>query len=480
VTVTADRKVAFVKEQIVLADGRTVGDAMTADPWIEAELLAPAFALDEDGLPTNKLVHNELARGQGKSSYGAMFAVTEAVLEPGTDVVVAAGDAEQAAIILEHLDGYLLRNTALGALATKRGYERLFEGGSRIRVISSDAPTAWGLGGTHRRFRVIADELTVWRDEQLWSALISSTGKVNDAQSIILSNAGFDEGRSWQWRVREVARTEPWGRLYAPAGIVASWIRPEWVEQQRALLPPAAFERVIENNWSSGSGDFVTAEQWALCVDERLARNSGGRGRRAALDLGLTKDRTALAVVHRDGEYVVLDELRTWQGTRAEPVSITGVERAVVDATERYPGLVIAADPWQLKGSIERLQRAGVQIREHVFSSTSVQKLSTTLYAAISTGTLRVYPDRDLEREVLALRVVETAGGWRFDHRAGGYSDRAVALAMAVQLAQADGQRIRLRSYVPRGRLPGFEPSFAAGRGAVPASPNTVVDWTRL
>src|SRR5262249_9800603 len=163
------------------------------------------------------------------------------------------------------------------------------------------------------------------------------------------------------------------------------------VEHMRALLPPAAFERVIENVWSSGSGDFVTSPQWAACVDERLPHGTGGRGWRAGLDLGLTKDRTALAGVHRGGEHVVLDGLQTRQGPRAEPVSISGVERAVVDATERYPGLVIAADPWQLKGSIERLQRAGVQIREHVFSSTSVQKLSTALYAAISTGTLRVY-----------------------------------------------------------------------------------------
>ncbi len=59
-------------------------------------------------------------------------------------------------------------------------------------MISSDAPTAWGLGGTYRRFRVICDELTVWKSEDLWAALVSATGKVTDAQTIILSNAGFD------------------------------------------------------------------------------------------------------------------------------------------------------------------------------------------------------------------------------------------------------------------------------------------------
>ena len=41
-------------------------------------------------------------------------------------------------------------------------------------------------------------------------------------------------------------------------------------------------------------------------------------------------------------------------------------------------------------------------------------------------------PLRQLEQEMLGLQVRETADGWRFDHRGGGYSDRAVALAMAL------------------------------------------------
>lgn len=143
---------------------------MTNDPWVERDLLVPIFSTGEAGLPLFSLVDIEVARGHWKSGGAAAVAVAEAVLEPGTDVVIAAGDTDQAAIVLAHLDGYLERNPTLGALVTRRGNERVFEGGSRIRVISSDAPTSWGLGGTHRRFRVVADELTVWRDEALWSA----------------------------------------------------------------------------------------------------------------------------------------------------------------------------------------------------------------------------------------------------------------------------------------------------------------------
>jgi hypothetical protein len=137
------------------------------------------------------------------------------------------------------------------------------------------------------------------------------------------------------------------------------------------------------------------------------------------------------------------------------------IEHAVVDAARRFPGLQVAADPWQLKGSIERLRAGRVRIAEFVFSTGSVQKLSTALYHAITSAALRVFPDAELEREILGLTVVESAAGWRFDHRAGSYSDRAVALAMALQAAQRSGGS-GFSISVPRARIPIF--SDADGR----------------
>ncbi len=440
----------FVRQEITLADGRRFGAAVGVDGWLERDLLAPVFARDAAGLPAYRLVYLELPRGHWKSGGAAAIALTEATLddEP-TDVVVAAADRDQAAIVLENIDSYVARNPRLAGLVHVRGDERIVgENGSRIQVIASDAPSAWGLGGTHRRFRVIADELTVWKTGAMWEPLISATGKVADAQTVVLSNAGFDPGdRSWQWKVRESAEREPWGYLFSAPGVIASWITAGWVEQMRALLPPPAFERVIMNRWSAGVGDFVSEAQWRACVEESLAPaakapwfSRTGRalnGFVAGLDLGLVKDRTALAVVHRDDEQVLLDELLVWQGSKAEPVSIASVERALVAAARKYRPLRVVADPWQLHGSIQRLRSLGIFVEEFSFGTGSVQRLSQTLYHAITSATLRVFPDVELEREVLGLVVKESAGGWRIDHRAGGYSDRAIALAMALHAALA-------------------------------------------
>ena len=129
----------------------------------------------------------------------------------------------------------------------------------------------------------------------------------------------------------------------------------------------------------------------------------------------------------------MLDDLLVWEGTRENPVEIATVERAVADAKRRFPGLQVLADPWQAEGSVQKLKRQGIRVQTFSFSGRSIAGLSRVLYECVSDASLRVFEDEELEQEILGLQVRETANGWRFDHRASGYSDRAVALAMALQ-----------------------------------------------
>lgn len=433
---------AFIAAELTAANGARIGDLLPADPWIERDVLRPILARGPEGLPLHSLAYVELSRGHAKSSYAAAIATSEVVLHDSTDVAIIAADKEQAGFITEHIDRFLRDNPDLGrSFTTKDGEWNVPSRRSRIRVISSDVASSWGMGGTHKRFRVICDELTAWpaRGEDLWTSVVSATGKVADVQVVVLSNAGFDSANSWQWKAREIARTATYGYLFTAPGVIASWVTPQWVEQMRDLLPGPAFDRVIGNVWTSQSGDFVTREEWRRCVDPDWQRQSAAEdGRRyfGGLDLGLTRDRTAFALAHLDGMAAIrLDELLVWQGTKAEPVSIEAIERAMADVSERFDRPTLLADPWQLKGSIERLQHQGVRMEEFIFSASSVARLSTALYSAIKSGRLRVFEDPELEAEILGLRVVQTSGGWRVDHRSGGFSDRAMAIAMAVHAA---------------------------------------------
>ncbi len=438
----------FIAHELTAATGDRFGDLWAADPWIQRDVLRPILARTSDGLPRHKLAYIELSRGHAKSSYAAAIATAEVMLNDSTDVAIIAADREQAGFITEHLDRFICENLELGkSFTTRDGEWTVPSRRSRIRIISSDVASSWGMGGTHKRFRVICDELTAWpaRGEGLWTSVISATGKVADTQTVVMSNAGFDSSNSWQWKAREVARTADYGYLFTAPGVIASWIEPAWVEQMRDLLPAPAFDRVIGNAWTSQSGDFVTRDEWRRCVDPDWTRQltaEAGRSYFAGLDLGLTHDKTAFAVMHRDGMGSLrLDDLEVWSGTRSEPVSIAAVERAMIDASARFSPLSIVADPWQLRGSIERLRDDGCRISEFTFSATSVARLSTALYSAIKSGRLRVFEDPALEEEILGLRVVQSAGGWRVDHRSGGFSDRAMAIAMAIEAAGSGASR---------------------------------------
>jgi hypothetical protein len=432
--------VHFVLDQIVLTTGARLGDVVDADPWIRDSVLTPIFAVTDEGLPLNRDVFIEVHRGAAKTACAAAVAITEALLQPSTEVIVVAADQEQGGLLMDAARGYINRNSLLQTAFTVNKWELLVaSNGSRIRVMSSDVASSWGVGGTHLRLRIILDELTAWpeRGRELYESLATSTTKTPDSQVIVVTNAGIAPGVAWQWSVREQARRH--GYLFAPIGLIASFVDHERVEQFKQTLPANVWRRLYGNEWVTAGGDFITAEQYDGCVIAGLSPlYEGVVGGRyyAGLDLGLTKDRTALAIVSRErrGVPAQLINLHVWEPRAGQPVSITEVEQTLIDVSRRYPRIRIAADPWQLKGTVERLSRK-IKITEYPFTATSVNRLSETLFAALTGGGIQLYDDAALRAEVLGLQTKTSASGWRMDHTSGGFSDRAMALAMALQLA---------------------------------------------
>ncbi|MDG0868004.1 hypothetical protein GKO46_13120 [SAR202 cluster bacterium JH702] len=427
----ADRH-EFRKAELTLPDGRSFGSV--EEQWQSEHIWKPLDERLEDGQWRYRLVYFELARGHAKSFSGAAEALTTAFFEQNANIYIAAVDKQQAEICFAHLSGMVRRNPRLaGSVDLGRWVATVKATGSTITVLSSDAASSYGLGGTGQAFIVIADELAMWANRDFFDALWSATGKVSMWRFIVLSNAGFDK-QGLAWTLREQARTEPWAYLYAPEGIQASWLSSEWVEQMRSTLPPEVFMRLIENKWTEGSGSFITRTMLDTCIDPQWSPQLFGSGRTryvAALDLGLVHDRTALAVCHMEAGQPTLDYLRVWEGNQAQPVSIEAVEDELLAVSRRFRLRKMFFDPWQLQASMQRLRRK-LPVTEFRFTAESVRRLSEALYTAISTGRMRFYPDKELESELLALNAVQKGYGWRVDHSSGSYSDRAMAIGMCL------------------------------------------------
>jgi hypothetical protein len=157
------------------------------------------------------------------------------------------------------------------------------------------------------------------------------------------------------------------------------------------------------------------------------------------LDIGIVKDRTAAAVCHAEadgesGHRVVVDDLRTWQGSREAPGQLDEVQ-AFLEATARiYRDALIVYDPHQAIGLAQVLRKPGVRAEPYDFTTASVSRLAATLLQLIRGRALALPDDPDLILELSRVRVRETSPTQiRLDPDPGEHDDRAIAIALAAE-----------------------------------------------
>jgi hypothetical protein len=409
-------RMAFRREAIILEDGRPFGEII--EPW-QVE--------DFTGVDTHRNSYLERARGHSKTGDTGTDVATDLMLgPPGQRNIASAVDRDQSALLLEDVIKKFQRNPMLrGLVKTTRDSITVKATDSQFRVMASDGPSAMGL----RFRRAYIDELSEQSNREMWDALWTATGKYKDCGIHVISTAGWDR-TSIAWQVREMARTESdW--YFSTRGQCASWIRPEWLEQQRRSLPPHVFSRLHECRWVDGVGAFLTAaEVDGVFVPAPALIDGAAAG---GLDIGLTRDRTVLTIARDVGGLIVVQHMVTWAGAPGRKVDLEEVAAEVATLAKRYH-CPVYFDPYQGIHMAQMLRREGVNMIEHTFTGESRKKLFTTLLDLIRNGRLRSRPHEEFRRELLSLEVQQTAsGGWRVDHKTGRHDDHVVAVALAVQ-----------------------------------------------
>jgi len=425
----ADR-MAFRREAILLEDGRAFGEAM--DGW-----QADDFAALDD--PAHQHAYLERPRGHSKTGDLGTEAVVELVLgRPGAQLFCAAADQDQGALLLQDVVGKFERSPLLKPLVRVTRTEVIVPAtGSRLRVMASDAPSAYGL----RPDWIAVDELAEWRRRELWDSLWTATGKRPGCRMLCISTPGWDKA-GIAWEVRQIAeREEDW--YFASRGQCASWISAARVAQQERTLPRHVFDRLIMGRWVEGAGAFLTNVE----VDQVFAGAGGGHIERAAigLDLGLARDAAVMAeLVRLDSGVVAVTALITYTPRPGVRVDLRVVEEEVAEWAQarRVP---VVLDPWQAVLMAQRLRAAGVEVVEYAFTAGSRQKLFGTLLELIRTGRLRAQPHEALRRELLGLEVQETGTGWRVDHQVGRHDDHVMAVALAASVVATAPPAVRVR-----------------------------------
>lgn len=471
----------FLNSIVVPAPPEPAPFGLIAEPW-QHESLGPKIPAIEHLAGLSKEYAGPLrfmdilSRGHNKSSKEAWLSVWLALASRRIiHGYILAADRDQGRLIVQAAEDLLGLNDWLRGAVTIHKDTITGPGGS-VSVLPCDAASSMGLRGNF----YIADEITHWKRQKEWNALVSGLRKIRPTVFCVLSNAG--SLGSWQHEAFETAGADPeWCVFYRP-GVLASWLDRAGLDRDRRLLPPSEAARLIDNEWidPAAEHDYLRRSELLVCeaggesrgLRYRLRREYGVSNYVAAIDYGPRRDRTALVVLHcaPDGP-VVVDRLDVWQGTPESPVQIQAVEAWVKDVQKGFCPLAWVIDPYQMESTIQWMGREGLPVEP--FKSRAGQgnfELAQLLRALVVDRKLLWYPgagqlgSETLVDELAALRVKRMSYGYRFDHETQKHDDRAVAIAMAASVAVTRGGGklgvpVRLNQASPRDFLTAQSPS---------------------
>jgi Phage Terminase len=437
----------LIAEQFYLPTGATYGQA--AAPF-QVALFNAVFARNIDGTPRHRLLYDQRRRGESKTEDLAAVGLADVFVGPKRHRSYAiAADQDQALLILDAIGGLVDRSPLLGGqVDVLRSTVRNRATKSELRVISADDRTAFGI----RPYRALFDELSLQLDARLWNVIWSSIGKSPASQLVAMSMAGWDFD-SIGWKVREVARGSAAYYFASREGTeLAPWLSPRDYEEQRLTLHPSDFARFWECRWTEPRGSWITREMYDACAIGTESLRGDRRSRYVGfVDVGLVHDPTAVAVVHREGERVVLDTLATLQGSRNEPVELEVLEQLVTGLTDRFGVREWLFEAPQAVASVQRLQkRLSANVEARYPTADTQARLFGTLYQLFANRRLVLFPHEQLRKEALSL-VIRTVGGrLKVVESSAVHQDHVVALGGAADLLLA--QRVTARMPLVAGR----------------------------
>lgn len=493
----AERVRRFV-ESLPVTSGKLAGTTFRLRPW-QWRFVRAVYRTDRGG---NRLVRTavlSMARKNGKSDLAARLALCHLAgpeAEPRGEVYSAANDRGQAGRIFAEMVAIIMAVPWLADRVSIRRHSKELEDigaggtGSVFAALSADVATKHGLSPSFWVF----DELGQATSSELLDVLDTAMGARADPLGVVISTqAARDDAPmsrlvDYGLRVQSGEVTDPTFHLtlYAASPEADPWKRSTWRAANPALgdfrgladvermaaqarsMPSreATFRNLILNQRVDATAQFLTAAVWLPCgaAVDRTALD--GRPCWAGLDLGGTRDLTALVLVFRDDDgafdvvpwfWLPADDLRerqeadrahyvrwrdeghllTMPGRTLDPAAVA---MKLAELHGRYDIQGIAFDRWRIEDLRRELDAIG----------------SDPPLVAHGQGFRDMAPSVDvLERHVYARTIrhgahpvltwcagnarttADPAGNRKLDKvRSSGRIDGLVALAMALGIAE--------------------------------------------
>jgi hypothetical protein len=283
------------------------------------------------------------------------------------------------------------------------------------------------------------------------SSSICSPGVLSVSARLVTTYAGF-EGESTlleELYRRGLQQRQVGTDLHTGDGLlmfwshvpVAPWQDERWLSDMRRTLRPNQYLRMIENRFVTTESSFVDMQDWDSCVDPAMTPTLAAPALPVwvGVDASVKRDSTAIVAVtfNKTAQRVVLVNHRIFQPSAKEPLDFEAtVERTLRDLVRRFAVRSVHYDPFQMAAVAQRLQQAGVPMRECPQTVGNLTEIGTNLFDLIKAHSFLAYPDADLRLAISRAIAVETSRGWRISKEKQAYKiDVVVALAMAAHAA---------------------------------------------
>ena len=456
----------FMADHLRFTGGPLAGRPFIVTPLQRDRIVQPLFGtLDAKGDRWYSEALLGRARWGGKSQVGSALALSVMYTEPvyEGEYYAVATTKHQAGIVFGKAKRMILADPLLRAISkVYRSVIEIPETGATFQVLPWNADTAQGF---HPAVCVI-DEYHVHRDPTMREAMLSGMVGARNPLMITISTAGDErKGPLWELLVSSTGKPGPYsGPARHDPHMYVDWIGASddddgrdpkvWrrANPGRWVTSPAlrkayqknpfpVFERYHLNRFPrSGTNRAYPAALWHACASPPAFDPKAPTI--LALDASWTRDTTALAMVQRDAAALHNVWAQVWRKDAAMGhIDHEAVEVKILELCETYNVIRIACDPNYFTRSMLKLEHEfGLPIEEFPQENKRTSAAAMALFDVLQEKRIAHGGTADLTEHVLNAGVKPTAYGWRLTKTEAELKiDAAVALSMAVYLAEAEG-----------------------------------------
>lgn len=407
----------------------------TLKPWdFQVDIMSQAVERKPDGKYKWRRVVISMPRQNTKSTLSAWLALHRLFCGDGRqEIVSVANDYAQAGIILSDarrvISGSDMLFSQLDNFGLTRGEIRLTNG-NRWIIKSSESVASRGL----RPSLILYDELGWSVDRQLFDVLSAGQAAQANPQIIITSTvSAVKDGILWE--LFELAKAgDPSTLLIYETENLSPLITAEYLETQRAILPPHVFAREHQNLWGEGSDPVCTEADWKRAIADGDPRRIDDPGPcYAFLDLGWVHDESVLVIMRKlENDKSGVLAMESWQGSQSAPVEFYAIQSRLDELCRKYHVQKLVIEAPQGYAMAQQLALSGVDTEILSPTAKSNQEQWGALINALKQGTICLPDDVRLRRQLLTLTIKNSPTGWRVEDVPTIHNDRAVAIAGAL------------------------------------------------